>query len=416
LTEPAAEGGAGVEPQESSGLSNDDEPPDEEGPFEPPGDEKPPAPPGPKAPASPARTARGVFDLPHEQLRELSGRLDDVLTSYGLPLQPVEASEAVCGPNTVRFRLRMARGGTIAQVEARERDIMRELGLAKPLMVGQDAGFVTLDVPRDDPVTLRFEDIAPSLEATDRARGELPVLFGVDIAGRPRIEDLAQLPHLLVAGTTGSGKSVFLSSILGSLVRLPREALEIVLVDVKGLDFAPFVTLPHLRQPPITDAEEALEVLDDLYATERSRRRKVLSAAGAQSILDYFGRLGGTDLKQVVIVIDEYSNLLAGDKATGSRLEDTIQQYAEIMRSFGIYLVIATQRPSADIVTGRIKSNLPARCAFRLPTHSDSVTILGRKGAEALLGKGDMLFYRDGVIERLQAPLVSAQDVLAAAQ
>ena len=100
-------------------------------------------------------------------------------------------------------------------------------------------------------------------------------------------------------------------------------------------------------------------MLDELYATERRRRQKALAEAGAQSILDYFTRLGGTDLTQIVIIIDEFSNLLGGDKATGSQLEDTIQQYAEIMRSFGIYLVIATQRPSADIVTGRIKANLP---------------------------------------------------------
>jgi DNA segregation ATPase FtsK/SpoIIIE-like protein len=283
-------------------------------------------------------------------------------------------------------------------------------------MIGQEAGFVTLDIPRDDPVTVTFAALASELARVPRTRGELPVLFGVDLAGQPRTEDLAQLPHLLVAGSTGSGKSVFLASLLASLAMLPESELELVLVDVKGLDFAPFSALPHLRQPPIGNAERALEVLEELYASERERRQRVLVGAGAQSILDYYLRLGGTELKQIVVVIDEFSNLLGGDKATGSRLEDTIQQYAEIMRSFGIYLVIATQRPSADIVTGRIKANLPARCAFRLPTHSDSITILGRKGAEQLLGRGDMLFYRDGAIERLQAPLTTPHDVLTPAQ
>jgi hypothetical protein len=359
---------------------------------------------------------RGRFDLPAEDLRALGGNLDDVLMSFGLPLQPVQSSDAVCGPNTIRFRVRMARGGTIAQVEARERDIMRELGLEKPLMIGQEAGFVTLDVPRADPVTVTFGDLAPELSSRPRARGELPVLFGVDLAGQPRVEDLAQLPHLLVAGSTGSGKSVFLSSLLASLSVLPPETVEIVLIDVKGLDFAPFAALPHLRQPPISSAATALAVLDELYHYERAKRHEILAGAGAQNILDYYTRLGEAGLSQIVIVIDEFSNLLGGDKATGSQLEDTIQLYAEIMRSFGIYLVVATQRPSADIVTGRIKANLPARCAFRLPTHSDSMTILGRKGAEQLLGKGDMLFYRDGAIDRLQAPLTLAQDVLGAAQ
>ena len=355
------------------------------------------------------------FDLPISELRGLGSRLDDVLTSYNLPLQPVQPTDAVCGPNTIRFRVRMARGGTIAQIEARERDIMRELGLEKPIMIGQEAGFVCLDVPRDNPITVTFGDLAPELVRIGRTRGELPVIFGVDLAGVPHIEDLAQLPHLLVAGSTNSGKSVFLSSLLGSLAMLPPSELEIVLIDVKGLDFAPFAKLPHLRRGLIGNAVEALHVLDHLYEDERTKRQKILTAAGAQSILDYFTRVGGKDLTQIVIVIDEFSNLLGGDKTTGSQLEDTIQQYAEIMRSFGVYLVIATQRPSADIVTGRIKSNLPARCALRLPTHSDSMTILGRKGAEQLLGRGDMLFYRDGRVERLQAPFTTAQDVIAAA-
>jgi DNA segregation ATPase FtsK/SpoIIIE-like protein len=369
----------------------------------------------PQGPGDSGEPEQDRFALPPEELRTMSGRLDDVLTSYSLPLQPVQPSDAVCGPNTVRFRVRMARGGTIAQVEARERDIMRELGLQKEIMVGQEAGFVTLDVPRASPVTVRFRDIAPALDARPRVRGELPVAFGVDLSGSPQIKDLAQLPHLLVAGTTGSGKSVFLSSILASLAKLPPDELQILLVDVKGLDFAPYASLPHLRQPPIGDAEQALEVLEELYETERSKRRNVLAGAGAQSILDYYTRLEQRDLPQIVIVVDEFSNLLSGDKATGSRLEDIVQQYAEIMRSFGVYLVIATQRPSADIVTGRIKANLPARCALYLPTHADSMTILGRRGAEQLLGNGDMLFYREGSIERLQVPFTGPQDVLGAA-
>lgn len=352
------------------------------------------------------------FSLEPAVLRSQAARLDDVLSSFKLPLQPVEAANAVCGPNVIRFRVLMARGGTIAQLEARERDIMRELGKDRPVMIDQDAGFVTLDVPRQDAVTVQFRDLAPVLAEHDTRRGELPVLFGVDVSGKPRIENLAALPHLLVAGTTGAGKSVFLSALLASLARLPPSHVEIVLVDVKGLDFAPFKSLPHLRQPPIGEPEAALDALEGLYEAERARRRQVLAEAGAQSILDYYDRVGGTDLKQIVVVIDEFSNLLTGDKATGSQLEDVVQKYAEIMRSFGVYLVIATQRPSADIVTGRIKANLPARCAFRLPTHVDSMTILGRKGAEQLLGKGDMLFYRDGAVERLQAPLTNPGDVL----
>ncbi len=356
-----------------------------------------------------------AFALSEQEIHDLAGRLDDALMDYKLPLQPVDPAEAVCGPSTIQFRVRMARGGTIAQVEARERDLTRQLevGEGKQVMIGQEGVFVTIDIPRAEPQTVRFRDLLPTLLKWPRSRGQLPVMFGVDGAGETRIEDLAALPHLLVAGTTGSGKSVFLSSLIGSLATLPQEQLELVLIDVKGLDFGRFGDLPHLRQPVIDNAEEALAVLEELYATEREKRKALLTTAGTNNIVDYYSVAGETDLKQIVIVIDEFSNLLSGDKETRSKVEDTIQQYAEIMRSFGIYMVIATQRPTADIVTGRIKANLPARCAFRLVTAVDSVTILGKKGAEQLLGNGDMLYYRDGQTERLQAPLTLAEDVLA---
>jgi hypothetical protein len=365
----------------------------------------------PKAEAAAHIAAR--FALPSDELRGIAGRLDDVLTNYNLPLQPVQPSDAVCGPNIIRFRVRMARGGTIAQVEARERDIQRELGLQREVMIGQEAGFVSFDLPRTDPVPVTFGDLLPSLRSFPRIRGQLPVMFGVDASGLPQIRDLAQLPHLLIAGRPGSGKSMFLSTLIGSLATLPSDSIEIALIDVKGLDFVRIGGLPHLRQPPIGNASEALQFLNELFEHERTRRREILTGAGAQGILDYYTRLNGTELTQIVIVIDEFSSLLSGDKAAGSQIEDIVQRYAEVMRSFGIYLVIATQRPSADIITGRIKANLPARCAFQLPTFNDSITILGRKGAEQLLGNGDMLFYTDGAIERLQAPLTTPDDILA---
>lgn len=355
------------------------------------------------------------FAIPEAELREIGGQLDDVLSDYDLPLQPVQSSDAVCGPNIIRFRVRMAKGGTIAQVEARERDIQRELRLDRSMMIGQEAGFVTFDLPREDPVPVTFGDLLPALRCSQHTRGELPVAFGVDAAGLPQIRDLAQLPHLLIAGRPGSGKSMFLTTLIASLASLPSDFVEIAIVDVKGLDFARIASVPHLRKPPIGDAEAAVRFLNDLYDEERNRRREILANAGAQGILDYYTRLGGTGLTQIVIVIDEFSSLLSGDRVAGSQVEDIVQRYAEVMRSFGIYLVIATQRPSADIITGRIKANLPARCAFQLPTFNDSITILGRKGAEQLLGNGDMLFYRDSAIERLQAPFTTPDDILAVA-
>jgi DNA segregation ATPase FtsK/SpoIIIE-like protein len=248
----------------------------------------------------------------------------------------------------------------------------------------------------------------------------LPFLLGVDSQGATGVADLSKLPHLLVAGTTGSGKSIFLTSILGSLAAaVPPERLQIRIVDIKGVDFTVFDGLPHLAGYPVVESpQEAIDLLETTIEQETSRRRQLFRKAGARQISEYYAIEPDATRwpPQIVIVIDEYAQLLGADRASRQRLEGLIQQYAQFARAFGIYLVLATQRPSVDVVTGPIKANLPSRCVFQLPSAIDSRTVIDGAGAEALLGAGDMLFYNDGHLRRYQAPNLTPADVLRAAR
>ena len=339
---------------------------------------------------------------------------------FKLPVQPIDYRLVDCGPNLVRFKFRMDRSGTIGQVESRARDIQRELGSADPILIGQDPPYVTLDVPRADRIPVSLSDLLPGLRDTTPAPGQLPIALGRDSSGGPGIADLAQLPHLLVAGTTGSGKSVFLTSVLACLAALhPPSRLEIRIVDIKGLDFAGLADLPHLGgAAPVESPEAAVEMLDDLIRDETARRRALLREAGARQLTEFYEREPDESCwpPQIVVVVDEYAQLLGESRADRAKLESLVQQYAQFARAFGIYLILATQRPSVDVVTGPIKANLPARCVFRLPAAHDSRTVIDTGGAESLLGRGDMLFYNDGHLERYQTPYATPDEVLAAAR
>jgi DNA segregation ATPase FtsK/SpoIIIE-like protein len=308
----------------------------------------------------------------------------------------------------------MLEGGTIAAIEARGRDIQRELGATGPVFIGQEPPYVVVDVPRDQRAVVTFSDVEPALQMAQRSPGELPIVMGADAGGRVITADLAEMPHLLVAGTTGSGKSVFLTALGACLGLLPPSRLELVMIDIKGLDFTGFTELPHLRTGQvIEDPKEAVDILEHLMTEEITRRRDLFRATGSRQIIDYFNTAAETDWPpQIVVMIDEYAQLVALSGRSRNDLERLIQQYAQFARAFGIYLILATQRPSIDVITGRIKANLPARCVFRVPSFNDSRTVIDTGGAEQLLGAGDMLFYRDGALQRLQAPWTTDDDLI----
>ena len=381
-----------------------------------------PDPEGEAAPAEPTTVTPPAHD-PREaeaaELPELARALDSAMEKYRLATEPFQPELAQVGPNVIRFRTRALGPLSVADVERRARDIGREIGAPAAAIVSQEPRYICIDVPRAERQPVLYRDLAPIAAGQPAAPGALSFIAGVAPSGAVRVADLARLPHLLVAGATGSGKSVFLRALLCNVVRTRGpEALRILLVDPKQLDFAGFGALPHLLgNRIISDPAEAVEALQHTIESELDRRRPILIEAGATSATEFYER-GGTyeQLPQMIVLVDEFADLAAVmDRRERQGFQELIQRYAQLTRAFGIYLVLATQRPSVDVITGSIKANLSARIALSLPSHRDSMTVLDRAGAEDLLGNGDLLLYVNGQVERLQAPFADASDVANAA-
>ncbi|MET7899073.1 FtsK/SpoIIIE domain-containing protein [Streptomyces mirabilis] len=352
--------------------------------------------------------------LEQEEVASAARRLDSTFAKYGLAVEPFDVALAHLGPSVIRFRTRTLGKLSITDIERRARDISREVAAAGEVAVGHEPGFVTIDVPREGRRPVLLAEVVGALDRPARA-GALSFVAGVAPSGTVQVADLSRLPHLLVAGATGSGKSVFLRGLLVELLRARTpEQLELVIVDPKRLDFAPFAKAPHVRNGQIiSDPDIALETLRHTLESELERRQPIIEAAGVSSASEFY-ESGGTleELPQLVILVDEFADLVlsGSDRKAFSEL---IQRYAQLTRAYGIFLVLATQRPSVDVITGSIKANLSARIAFSLPSARDSMTVLDQGGAENLLGDGDLLFYRNGKVERLQAPFTSLADVRA---
>ncbi|WP_203135972.1 FtsK/SpoIIIE domain-containing protein [Microbacterium sp. JZ31] len=390
-------------------------------PEEPPttdGGERPPAasPPPGSGGRGHSQVSASMGRPPHSTPAELglvAHRLDTAFAKYGLAVEPFTPELAQVGPSVIRFRTRTLGRLSITEVERRARDIGREIASPGEVHVADEPGFVTIDVPRAERDALVLADVLPSLDAAPTRPGSLDFVVGVAPSGEARIADLSRLPHLLVAGATGSGKSVFLRGLLTELLRARTpDQLHLLIIDPKRLDFVAFTKAPHLRGATIiSDPQHAVETLQATLDAEIDMRQPLLEAAGVSSASEFYeagGRL--EDLPQLVILVDEFADLVLAGPDPRAFL-DLIQRYAQLTRAYGIYLVLATQRPSVNVVTGSIKANLAARIAFSLPSVRDSMTVIDQGGAEDLLGDGDLLFYRSGRVERLQAPFTSLQDV-----
>jgi FtsK/SpoIIIE family len=348
---------------------------------------------------------------PDPSITAIAAKLDQAFARYGLPIEGFDPALAQRGPSLTRFRSRGLGKLAITDVERRARDLAREIEAPGQLLVGDEPGYITVDVPRADREVVQISQLLPALQVPSRP-GALDFIAGVTPSGETRTADLSRLPHLLVAGATGSGKSVFLRGLLVELLRArTAEQLQLLIVDPKRLDFAPFARAPHHRGAILHDTDEALQTLQFTLDAEIDLRQPLLQRAGASSAAEFY-EAGGTleELPQLVIVIDEFADLILSG-SNRKAFSEMIQRYAQLTRAYGIYLVLATQRPSVDVITGSIKANLTARIAFALPSYRDSMTILDRAGAEDLLGDGDMLFYRNGKVERLQAALTSLADI-----
>ena len=340
--------------------------------------------PGEYTPPSPSLLALGHANPEHDA-EGTSQRLTQALADLGVEATVVRA---VVGPRVTRYELRLGSGVKVGKVRNLQQDIAYALAATEVRILAPIPGksAVGVEVPNTRPAKVTLGDVFQ--EYPDANDWTLPVGLGKDISGRAVFFDLAEMPHLLVAGTTGSGKSVMLNGLLTSLLLTtdPRQ-VKMVLIDPKRVELSQFGRVPHLITPVVTDVKKAANALTWGVA-EMERRYEVLERLGVRSLEGYNDR-AETAMPYVVVVIDELADLMM---QAGAKVEDAIIRLAQKARAVGIHLVVATQRPSVDVITGMIKANVPSRIAFAVSSQVDSRVILDIPGAEALLGMGDMLY------------------------
>jgi DNA segregation ATPase FtsK/SpoIIIE, S-DNA-T family len=361
--------------------------------------------PGEYVPPPPSLLSLGRGDPEHDA-EETSRRLTRALSDLGVEAQVVRA---VVGPRVTRYELRLGSGVKVGKVRNLQQDIAYALAATEVRILAPIPGksAVGVEVPNTRPAKVTLGDVFQ--EYPEGNDWTLPVGLGKDISGRAVFFDLADMPHLLVAGTTGSGKSVMLNSLLTSLLLTtdPRQ-VKMVLVDPKRVELSYFGRIPHLITPVVTDVKKAANALT-WAVSEMERRYEVLEKTGARSLEGYNAR-SETPMPYVVIVIDELADLMM---AAATKVEDAVIRIAQKARAVGLHLVVATQRPSVDVITGMIKANIPSRVAFAVSSQVDSRVILDSPGAESLLGMGDMLFKPVSAARasRVQGAFISEAEV-----
>lgn len=328
------------------------------------------------------------------------------------------------GPVVTRFEMRPAAGIRVSRIANLSDDLGRALKAVAVRIQAPIPGADTvgIEIPNDHREMVNFRELVES-PAFQKGAGSLTMVLGKDIAGRPFMTDLARMPHMLVAGATGAGKSVCLNAILISLLyRMKPEQLRLLLVDPKRIEMAVYADLPHLVHPVVTEMEDATNALAWAVA-EMENRFKTFMRLGVRNIAAYHEKLASFKnnppenladlgpLPYMVIVIDELADLML---TAAREVEGKIQRLAQLARAAGIHMILATQRPSVDVVTGLIKAQFPCRISFQVSSRHDSRTILDEMGAEHLLGRGDMLFKPPGSrLMRLHGPFLSDEEVQA---
>ena len=317
----------------------------------------------------------------------------EVLNHYGFSGEVVGIHD---GPLLKQIEFLPAAGSKVKNIEAVLEDVARELGVSSVRVeMIEGTNHLGFEVPQEEFKTVDFNEI---MNSAGRVKGELPICLGADILGRPVFADLAKMPHLLVGGTTGSGKSVGLNTFILSLmmVKKPNE-LKFIMVDPKRIEFSVYNNQKYMGYPVITESAEAVQAIAALV-DEMERRYGLLEKSFTKNIKDYNEQTEDRLLPYIVCVIDEFADLMASDK----KVEKDIQRLAQKARACGIHLVLATQRPSVDVVTGVLKANFPTRLAYKVASQADSRTILDGAGAEKLIGRGDALFLAgDGKLQRI---------------
>jgi DNA segregation ATPase FtsK/SpoIIIE, S-DNA-T family len=343
---------------------------------------------------------------PEHDAEGTSRRLTRALSELGVEAHVVRA---VVGPRVTRYELRLGSGVKVGKVRNLQQDIAYALAATEIRILAPIPGksAVGVEVPNTRAAVVTLGDVFQ--EYPQGNDWSLPVGLGKDISGRAVFFDLAEMPHLLVAGTTGAGKSVMLNGLLTSLLLTtdPRQ-VKMVLVDPKRVELSQFGRIPHLITPVVTDVKKAANALTWAVA-EMERRYEVLERHGVRS-LDGYNYRAEKQMPYIVVVIDELADLMM---TSAAKVEDAVIRLAQKARAVGIHLVVATQRPSVDVITGMIKANVPSRIAFAVSSQVDSRVILDTVGAEALLGRGDMLFKPVTALRpsRVQGAYISESEV-----
>jgi len=351
----------------------------------------------------------GSFGDPEDYTNQVES-LKRVLGDFDIKISDIDANEVEVGPNLVRYKVELASGQKQGPLESRSEDIAREMALEREPYVHRLPGtkYVAVDVPRKETDIVPIQGYLSDLpDRGDLTLSELPFIAGIEPAGNSYIASLDKAPHMLVGGTTGSGKTVFLYSILTCLLKTfdPGE-LRLAIVDPKLTNFMFCNHLPNLEHNQvITESEDAAALFEWITEEEIPRRTKVLGESGSIDIEDHNER-SDDPLLPLVVIIDEYADLIDGLGDDSDEFETNVRRIAQKARSVGIHLIISTQRPSANIIDTDLRANLDMRVAFRLPSASDSQVILDESGAEGLGGNGDMLFKETDSMTRLQGTLV----------
>lgn len=329
--------------------------------------------------------------------------LERTFTNFGINAKVVGIIQ---GPTVTRYEIRPAPGVKISKITNLSNDIALSFAVASVRIEAPIPGknAVGIEVPNRKRVNVYLKEILQSSEFQN-GKYKLPIALGIDIGGKPVIANLTELPHLLIAGATGSGKSVCINNIILSILfKLNPKAVKFIMIDPKRVELNIYNGIPHLLIPIITDASQAIKVLN-WAISEMEKRFKIFAEAGVRNLDGYNEYVINVNndtetLPYIIIVIDELADLMLSAPV---KAEESLCRLAQMTRATGIHLIIATQRPSVDIITGSIKVNFPSRIAFAVSTQVDSRTILDINGAEKLLGNGDMLFSPVGVSKPIRA-------------
>jgi S-DNA-T family DNA segregation ATPase FtsK/SpoIIIE len=393
-----------------------------------------------ETPDAPGMPALALLDMPkasqsaysEEVLQALSRQVELKLKDFGVEVQVVEVQP---GPVVTRFELQPAPGIKVSRISGLAKDLARALSVSSVRIVEVIPGkpVVGLEIPNETREIVRLREIL-ACDDYENSKSLLELALGKDIAGRPTVANLEKMPHLLVAGTTGSGKSVAVNAmILSILYKATPEQVRMIMVDPKMLELSVYEDIPHLLAPVVTDMKEAANALRWCVA-EMERRYPLMAALGVRNIAGYNKKVRdaierGEPIKDptidvepgevaptleplpfIVVVIDELADMMM---VVGKQVEELIARLAQKARASGIHLILATQRPSVDVITGLIKANIPTRIAFQVSSRIDSRTILDQMGAEQLLGQGDMLYLPpgSGLPERVHGAFVDDHEV-----